>query len=83
MIAVVLGLSLLLSLAPVPLLVGALVSPLLPGRWRPLRLLAFLLVYLALEVVALVVAFLLYWALATFFPAERMEPAAAAPEPVG
>ena len=61
MIAVVLGLSLLLSLAPVLLLVGALVSPLLPGRWRPLRLLAFLLVYLALELVALVVAFVLWY----------------------
>ena len=34
-------------------------------------------------IVGLVVAFVLYWALATFFPAERMEPAAAAPEPVG
>ncbi len=61
-VAVVLGLSLLLSLAPLLLLVGALVSPLLPGRWRPLRLLAFLLVYLAIEVVALVVAFALWYA---------------------
>ncbi|HWH28514.1 MAG TPA: 1-acyl-sn-glycerol-3-phosphate acyltransferase [Mycobacteriales bacterium] len=61
MIAVVLGLSLLLTLAPVLLLVGALASPLLPGRWRPLRLLAFLLVYLALELVALVVAFALWY----------------------
>ncbi len=61
-VTVVLGLSLLLSLAPVLLLVAALLSPLLPGRWRPLRLLAFLLVYLALEVAALVVAVVLWYA---------------------
>jgi len=60
-IAVVLALSLLLSLAPLLLVAGALLSPLLPGRWRPLRLLAFLLVYLALEVVALVVAGVLWY----------------------
>jgi 1-acyl-sn-glycerol-3-phosphate acyltransferase len=60
-VAAVLGLSLLLSLAPLVLLVGALVSPLLPGRWRPLRLLAFLLVYLVLELVALVVACVLWY----------------------
>jgi hypothetical protein len=29
----------------------------------------------------LVVAFVLYWAFSTFFPAERPEPAAAAAEP--
>jgi NCS1 family nucleobase:cation symporter-1 len=32
-------------------------------------------------VVGLVVAFVLYWAFSTFFPAERPEPAAAAAEP--
>ena len=60
-IAAVLGLSLLLSLAPLLLLGAALLSPLLPGRWRPLRVLAFLLVYLAVEVTALVVAALLWY----------------------
>ena len=60
-IGVLLVLSLLLSLAPILLLVGAVVSPLLPGRWRPLRLLAFLLVYLVLELVALAVALLLWY----------------------
>jgi 1-acyl-sn-glycerol-3-phosphate acyltransferase len=60
-VAAVLALSLLLSLAPLLLLVGAVLSPLLPGRWRPLRLLAFLLVYLALEVAALAVAFVLWY----------------------
>ena len=60
-IALVVGLSLLLSLAPLLLLVAAVLSPLLPGRWRPLRVLAFLLVYLACQLVALVVAFLLWY----------------------
>lgn len=59
-VSTVVGLSLLLSLAPLLLLLAAVVSPLLPGRWRPLRLLAFLLVYLALEVAALVVALVLW-----------------------
>jgi 1-acyl-sn-glycerol-3-phosphate acyltransferase len=61
-VTLVVGLSLLLTLAPVVLLVGALVSPLLPGRWRPLRVLAFLLVYLALELAALVAAVVLWYA---------------------
>jgi len=60
-IAVVVGLSVLLTLAPLLLLVAAVLSPLLPGRWRPLRLLAFLLVYLALEVAALAAAFVLWY----------------------
>lgn len=60
-IGVLAALSLLLSLAPLLLLVGALLSPLLPGRWRPLRVLAFLLVYLAVEVTALVLAALLWY----------------------
>ena len=59
--AVVVGMAVLLSLAPLVLLAGALLSPLLPGRWRPLRLLAFLLVYLAVEVVALAVALGLWY----------------------
>jgi 1-acyl-sn-glycerol-3-phosphate acyltransferase len=60
-ITAVVALSALLSLAPVLLVVAAVVSPLLPGRWRPLRLLAFLMVYLALEVAALVVAVVLWY----------------------
>lgn len=59
-VGIVVGLSLLLSLAPLVLLVAALLAPLLPGRWRPLRVLAFLIVYLAVEVAALVVAALLW-----------------------
>jgi hypothetical protein len=61
-VGVVVGLSLLLSLAPLLLLDAAVLSPLLPGRWRPLRVLAFLLVYLVLELVALVVAVALWYA---------------------
>jgi 1-acyl-sn-glycerol-3-phosphate acyltransferase len=60
-IGAVVGLSLLLSLAPLLLLGAALLSPLLPGRWRPLRVLAFLLVYLVLELAALVVALALWY----------------------
>jgi 1-acyl-sn-glycerol-3-phosphate acyltransferase len=55
-VAAVVGLSLLLSLAPLLLLLAAVLSPLLPGRWRPLRLLAFLTVYLAMELAWLVLA---------------------------
>ena len=65
MVGLVVGLSLLLSLAPFVLLGAALLAPLLPGRWRPLRLLAFLLVYLAMELVALAVA-VLAWYLSGF-----------------
>ncbi len=43
-----------LSSLPVLLVVAAAISPRIPGRWRPLRLLWFFLVYLAVEVVALV-----------------------------
>ena len=47
-------------LLPVLVLVSALASIVLPGRWRGLRLLAFGLVYLALEVVAQVAAAVLW-----------------------
>ena len=45
---------------PVLVFAAAIASPALPGRWRPLRLLAFALVYLALESLGLVAAFLLW-----------------------
>jgi 1-acyl-sn-glycerol-3-phosphate acyltransferase len=60
-VAVVVAMAGLLSLAPVLVLVAAVLSPLLPGRWRPLRLLAFLLIYLAVEVAALVAAVVLWY----------------------
>jgi 1-acyl-sn-glycerol-3-phosphate acyltransferase len=60
-VGTVVALSLLLSLAPLLLLVAAVLSPLLPGRWRPLRVLAFLLVYLVLELAALAVAVVLWY----------------------
>jgi 1-acyl-sn-glycerol-3-phosphate acyltransferase len=50
-------------LLPVLVLVAAVVSVFLPGRWRALRLLCFALVYLALEVAGLLAAAVL-WALA-------------------
>ncbi|HEY0125790.1 MAG TPA: acyltransferase, partial [Blastococcus sp.] len=53
------------ALLPVLVLVAVVVSVVLPGRWRALRLLAFGLVYLALEVAALVAAAVL-WVLAGF-----------------
>ncbi|RBY90262.1 acyltransferase [Blastococcus sp. TBT05-19] len=49
-----------LVLLPVLVLASAVASIVLPGRWRALRLLGFLLVYLALEVTGLVVAGLLW-----------------------
>jgi 1-acyl-sn-glycerol-3-phosphate acyltransferase len=52
------------GLLPV-LVIAAVVSVWLPGRWRALRLLGFALVYLALEVVGLTVAAML-WALSGF-----------------
>lgn len=60
-VGVLVGLVLLLALVPVLALVGLVLSPLLPGRWRPLRLLAFLVVHLLLEVAALVVALVLWY----------------------
>ncbi|WP_346618387.1 lysophospholipid acyltransferase family protein [Blastococcus montanus] len=53
------------ALLPVLVPVAAVASVFLPGRWRALRLLCFALVYLALEVVGLVVAGVL-WALSAF-----------------
>jgi 1-acyl-sn-glycerol-3-phosphate acyltransferase len=52
-------------LLPVLVLVAALVSLFVPGRWRVLRLLCFALVYLAMEVVGLVTAAVL-WVLSGF-----------------
>ena len=46
-----------LGTLPVLLIAAAAASPYLPGRWRPLRLLWFLLVYLAVEAAALTAAF--------------------------
>jgi 1-acyl-sn-glycerol-3-phosphate acyltransferase len=45
---------------PLLLVAAAAASPRLPGRWRPLRLLWFLLVYLIVEAVALISAFALW-----------------------
>ncbi|HET8718792.1 MAG TPA: 1-acyl-sn-glycerol-3-phosphate acyltransferase, partial [Nocardioidaceae bacterium] len=52
-------------LLPVLVLLAALVSVWLPGRWRALRLLGFGLVYLAIEVAGLVAAAVL-WLLSGF-----------------
>jgi 1-acyl-sn-glycerol-3-phosphate acyltransferase len=53
------------ALLPVLVVVAALVSIVVPGRWRVLRLLGFALVYLAMEVVGLLAAGAL-WALSGF-----------------
>ncbi|MET0741171.1 MAG: 1-acyl-sn-glycerol-3-phosphate acyltransferase [Candidatus Nanopelagicales bacterium] len=55
------------SLMTVPLLLitATLISFWIPGKWRPLRLLGFALVYLAIECVGLLVCFLL-WVLSGF-----------------
>lgn len=53
-------LVLLVTTAPLVLLVAALASPLLPGRWRPLRLLLVLVAYLALETAGVVLAAVLW-----------------------
>lgn len=55
-------LVLLLTSAPLWLVAAAALSPLLPGRWRLLRLLWFLLLYAAMELVCLAVLFLLWGA---------------------
>jgi 1-acyl-sn-glycerol-3-phosphate acyltransferase len=54
-----------IALLPVLVLVAVVVSVWLPGRWRALRLLAFALAYLALEVAALAAAAVL-WVLSGF-----------------
>jgi 1-acyl-sn-glycerol-3-phosphate acyltransferase len=53
------------TLLPLLVIVAAVVSVFLPGRWRALRLLCFALVYLALQVVGQAVAAVL-WALGGF-----------------
>ncbi|HEY8339913.1 MAG TPA: hypothetical protein VIK95_08605, partial [Egibacteraceae bacterium] len=50
---VVLVLLAIVTTVPLWLLLAAAVSPWLPGRWRPLRLLCFVLLWLLLEVTAL------------------------------
>jgi hypothetical protein len=54
---VVLGLAFAATLLPLLVLAAIAASLVLPGRWRVLRLLAFVLVYLLLEVVGLAIAF--------------------------
>ena len=51
---------LLVTTCPLWLLATAVVSPLIPGRWRPLRALWMLMLYLLLESAALVVLLLLW-----------------------
>lgn len=58
--AVIVLTALLVTSLPVLLLVGAALSTVLPGRWRPLRLLWMVLLYLMLESLALVVLFALW-----------------------
>jgi uncharacterized membrane protein len=57
--------ALLLGALPVWLLLAAFVSRFVPGRWRFLRLTWFLVVYLALEIIALAIMFWL-WIVAGF-----------------
>jgi 1-acyl-sn-glycerol-3-phosphate acyltransferase len=45
---------------PLAVIAAAFASPLLPGRWRPLRVLAFTLAFLAIESVALLAMFVLW-----------------------
>src|SRR5262249_37899069 len=49
-----------LTTLPLLVIAAAAVSPFLPGSWRALRLLAFALMYLAVELLALVAAFALW-----------------------
>jgi 1-acyl-sn-glycerol-3-phosphate acyltransferase len=58
--AVVAGTALLFTLLPLWAVIGAALSPWLPGRWRPMRFLWFGLVYAALEN-ALLLALLWLW----------------------
>ena len=50
------GLLLLVTTMPLWILGAAAISPIVPGKWRPLRLLWFFTVYLALEAVGIVAA---------------------------
>ena len=54
------GLAFVVTLLPLLVFVAAAASVVLPGRWRVLRLLAFALVYLALECIGVVAAFVLW-----------------------
>lgn len=54
------ALALAATTLPLLLLAAAAASLVVPGRWRPLRLLLFALVYLVLEVAGLAVAFVLW-----------------------
>ncbi len=58
----VLGLAFTVTLLPVLVFVAVAASVVLPGRWRVLRLLGFLLVYLVIECVGLAVALVLWLA---------------------
>lgn len=58
--AVVLGTGLALISLPVVLIGAAFLSRYVPGKWRPLRIIWFLFLYLAVEVVALVAMFALW-----------------------
>lgn len=62
----------ILTTMPLLAIAAAFVSPFIPGRWRPLRLLWFVLLYLAIESVALLAAFGLW--LATAFGTRVDEP---------
>jgi 1-acyl-sn-glycerol-3-phosphate acyltransferase len=57
---VVVGLAFAATLLPLLVLLAVALSVVVPGRWRVLRLLCFLLVYLLLECVGLAVAFVLW-----------------------
>jgi len=57
---VLVGLAFAVTLLPVLVLAAVAASVFVPGRWRVLRLLAFAMVYLLIECVALVIAFLLW-----------------------
>jgi hypothetical protein len=61
-LVVVLGLAGAATLLPLLAVVAVLLSVVLPGRWRVLRLLGFVLVYLLVETVGLLVALVLWLA---------------------
>ena len=61
-LVVVLGLAFATTLLPLLALAAVLLSVVLPGRWRVLRLLGFVLVYLIVETVGLAVALVLWLA---------------------
>jgi len=71
--AVVVGLALALISLPVGVFVGILVSRVFPGRWRILRIVWFLFLYLMVEAGALVVLFVL-WVASGFGYRMRSEP---------